>query len=96
MKLRIALLLLGLLGIGILAHSQQEPPKPKKPEAPPKVLDGRDAIPVTVWSKKKSKVPPPPPPPPSKVSPPKMVKQPGKPAPPPPPPKPEKVKIEND
>lgn len=94
MKLRIALLLLGLLGIGIFAHSQQEP---KKPEAPPNVLDGKDAIPVTVWNNKKSKVPPPPAPPaPPQVNPPKVVKQPGKPAPPPLPPKPEKAKIEQD
>lgn len=88
MKLRIALLLLGLLGIGILANSQEQPPKPKKPAPPPTILNGRDALPVTVRSTIKSKVPPP------KTNLPKVVKQPGKPVPPPPPPPPEKARIE--
>ena len=103
MKLRLSLLLFCLLGIGVFSHSQETkkvlppPPPPAKP-AKPTVLNGPDAIPITVKSSKKVhwKIPPPPPPKVEavKFTPPKIVRDVEK-APPPPPAKP-KVLIKPD
>lgn len=87
MKLKLTLLLICLLGVGLLTRAQKTPVKAKRTEKVT-VVDGKDAIPVTVKSNKKSKVPPPPPP---KIQePPVVVQKPEQPAPPPPP---EKMKI---
>ncbi len=88
MKLKLTLLLICLLGVGLLTRAQKKPVKPNSTEKVT-VVDGKDAIPVTVKSNKKSKVPPPPPPP-AKFTPPVIVHNPEQPAPPPPP---EKMKI---
>lgn len=83
MKLKLSLVLFCLLGIGVFSHAQDS----KKAASKPEVLNGPDAIPVTVKSHKKAKklVPPPPPPLP--------VNKAGKPVPPPPPPKAEVTKF---
>lgn len=88
MKLKLTLLLMCLFCIGLFVQAQEKTSKPGKKDKV-EVLDGRDALPVTVKSNKKSKVRKPPPPPP--VSPPPVVvRKPEQPAPPPPP---EKAKI---
>jgi hypothetical protein len=69
MKLKMALTLLCLFGIGLFARSQSS--KKTKPQ----VENGPDAIPVTVHSNKHPHVKPPPPPP--------MFGKDGKPLPPP-------------
>lgn len=92
MKVRLTLLLFCLLGIGLLARSQD-----KKHIAKPKIENGPDTIPITVKSHKKSHHKPPPPPPPAIISkhkpmpPAKMIKDaPKPPLPPPVPNKPSK------
>lgn len=100
MKLRFTLLLFCLLGVGLFAQGQDKPTKAKKIDKI-EVVDGKDALPITVRSTKKSKVPKPPPPvevvkvDPNKVPPPppppKLIKK-GPMNPPPPPPF-ERVKI---
>lgn len=82
MKLRFTLLLFCLLGVGLFAQGQNIPVKPKKIDKV-EVIDGKDALPITVRSTKKSKVPKPPPPPPVEV----VKVDPNKVPPPPPPPK---------
>jgi outer membrane biosynthesis protein TonB len=88
MKLKLTLLLMSLLGVGLFAQGQNKPSKPPKADKV-EVVDGRDALPVTVKSNKKSKVRKPPPPPPVEA-PPIVIRKPEQPAPPPPP---EKMKI---
>lgn len=95
--MRLTLILFCLLGIGLFAHSQG-----KKTNSKVTIVNGADAIPVTVISHKKSHrqipVPPKPPldkeakplPPPkpmaTKFTPPVIIKDGEKPPPPPPPP----------
>lgn len=86
MKLKLTLLLMCLLGVGLFSQGQDKPSKPAKADKIT-VADGKDALPVTVKSNKKSKLRKPPPPPPA---PPVVIRKPEQPAPPPPP---EKVKI---
>ncbi len=54
MKLKLTLLLICLLGVGLLTRAQKKPVKPNSTEKVT-VVDGKDAIPVTVKSNKKSK-----------------------------------------
>jgi len=88
MKLKLTLLLMFLLGVGLFTQGQDKPIKSVKADKAA-VVDGRDALPVTVKSNKKSKAIKPPPPPPVEP-PPTAIRKPEQPAPPPPP---EKVKI---
>ncbi|MES2329487.1 MAG: hypothetical protein V4539_07790 [Bacteroidota bacterium] len=88
MKLRLALVLFCLLGIGVFSHAQSKKEVPK----PPVIVD----IPVTVKSSKHRKPPPPPKPPKGekvKFAPPRIVKDKQNAPPPPPPLKPGGVKF---
>lgn len=77
-----------LLGVGLFTQAQDKSVKPRKADKV-ELADGKDALPVTVKSNKKSKVPQPPPPSPVEA-PPTVIRKPEQPAPQPPP---EKIKV---